>query len=58
MGNFIAVCPQCEKIYPVSSRTKEAWCQHYISNKDGSPDTRFALEKVECKIVEQDESTR
>ena len=55
MSRFIAVCPRCEKIYKIGSGVKEAWCQHYISNKDGTPDMRFPLEKVMCKIVEQSE---
>ncbi len=49
----IAVCPRCEKIYKISTGVKEAWCQHYIPNRDGSPDYRYPLEKVECKIAEQ-----
>ena len=55
--NYIAVCPKCERIYHISENIKEAWCQHYISNEDGSPDKRFPKEKVTCKIVKQNDKT-
>jgi len=59
VSNYIAVCPQCEKIYQISAGVHEAWCQHYISNRDGSPDYRFPTgDKVSCKIVEQDEKDK
>jgi hypothetical protein len=60
----IAICPKCEKIYPLKPNQYDAYCQHLIIQKrfvDGKeeiietvtlPETEAQVEKIKCKIVE------
>lgn len=64
MTKYIAVCPKCEKIYSLTHRQTEAWCQHIsVETKfvDGPEEVKKVkklpkhmgdVEKFKCKIVE------
>lgn len=51
MSEYIAVCSKCEKIYPINSRTKEAWCYHTtrVNGED------LHVETITCRIIRKED---